>query len=127
LDGLKGWIELAPVPGSCYVARHLVTDVLSDSMTKEDLDLVVLLTSELVANAIVHTRGAIRLAVRQLRGCVRVEVSDDDGSHLPTVRRVPQESESGRGMALVNALAEDWSVTARDWGKTVSFRFPAAR
>lgn len=48
--------------------------------------------------------------------CVRVGVVDF--SRVPPVRREPDpERESGRGVALVEQLAEDWGTDPLPWGK----------
>ena len=83
-------------------------------------DVVVLLTSELVTNAVLHTGTPIDLTVKRPRGKVRVEVADrsDEPPHLRHPRR---DDESGRGLALVDALALQWGTTPTRSGKLVWF------
>ncbi|MGW5201579.1 ATP-binding protein [Streptomyces spiralis] len=85
-----------------------------------------LVTAELCANAVRHGRVPGRdFQVRltsEASGELRLEVSDTRGERRPTV--VPPAdpvAESGRGLLLVTALADDWGVTDRRGGpgKTV--------
>ena len=113
---------LAALPASAGAARRFVRDAL---MTRRVGDQVVetveLLTSELVTNAIIHARSAPQLLVSLAAGVVRIEVCDDDAR--PPTRRAPDvESASGRGIAIVAALATDWGVDQfPDDGKKVWF------
>ncbi|MDT3723831.1 ATP-binding protein [Streptomyces sp. DSM 41972] len=88
-----------------------------------------LITAELCANAVQHGRVPgrdfhIRLTNEADGGRLRVEVSDTRAERRPAVTAPPSpdpESESGRGLLLVAALADDWGVTDRRSGpgKTV--------
>ncbi|WP_406309443.1 ATP-binding protein [Streptomyces sp. NBC_00623] len=88
-----------------------------------------LITAELCANAVRHGRVAgrdfhVRLTGEADGGRLRLEVSDTRAERRPAVTdpTVPDaESESGRGLLLVSALADDWGVTDRRSGpgKTV--------
>ncbi|MGH4032131.1 ATP-binding protein [Actinomycetota bacterium Odt1-20B] len=80
-----------------------------------------LLTSELVTNALVHTdRDAVITATVGPRG-LRVEVRDFVGRR-PRMR-VPdaEEGTHGRGLVLVQSLADAWGVRAHGVGKVVWF------
>jgi anti-sigma regulatory factor (Ser/Thr protein kinase) len=89
-----------------------------------------LLASELVANAAEHGSGQpITLALRQQptpggQPAIVCEVSDTSLA-LPQPRPVQPESERGRGLAIVAALATDSGVTARPDGKTAWFTLTA--
>ncbi|MFD4629181.1 ATP-binding protein [Streptomyces sp. NPDC058284] len=80
-----------------------------------------LLTSELVTNALVHTdHDAFVTATVGPRG-LRVEVRDMVGSHPEP--RVPDADSgtNGRGLVLVQSLADAWGVRAHGVGKVVWF------
>lgn len=84
-----------------------------------------LLTSELVTNALVHTdRDAVVTATVGPRA-LRVEVRDFV-AHRPRVR-IPEAGESthGRGLVLVQSLADAWGVRAHGVGKSVWFELDA--
>ncbi|MDW4907106.1 ATP-binding protein [Streptomyces sp. ADMS] len=83
------------------------------------VDVVELLVSELVTNAVLHAASRFRLTLSAAHGVLRCEVTD-------TGRRTPQvlnagATESGRGMFLVDALARRWGCHQEGPGKTVWF------
>jgi anti-sigma regulatory factor (Ser/Thr protein kinase) len=107
------------------VARHLTTSFLDandNDTVAADAGLVV---SELVSNAVMHATGPIRLAVSvegMLRGetVLRVEVFDgDDRVERVVLRHVDAGTLGGRGLRIVNTLAESWGTLRHDDGKTV--------
>jgi anti-sigma regulatory factor (Ser/Thr protein kinase) len=84
-------------------------------------DIAELLTSELVTNALVHTdRDAVLTATVSPRG-LRWE-GRDLGGRRPRLR-VPSADDGthGRGLVLVQALADAWGVRAHGVGKAVWF------
>jgi anti-sigma regulatory factor (Ser/Thr protein kinase) len=90
------------------------------------LDDIVLLTSELVTNAITHsksrhTAGVVQVVITDAEGGVRVEVSDQ-GSELsaPAVRSEVFASD-GHGLFLVQSLADQWGYVRDDNCTTVWF------
>ena len=86
-----------------------------------DPEVAVLLTSELVTNAIRHVAGqAVTLAVTCSRGRLRVDVHDTSPS-LPAVADVPADAETGRGLLLVATLADEWGFYRSTAGKAVYF------
>lgn len=115
--------ELPVSRESAVIARWFVGDVLQAWAVDEDpREIAVLLTDELVANAVRHAHRTIRLTVRVTDDAVRVEVFDD--SHRePRLERSDQWSTSGRGLQLVDALSRAWGVVGADGdlGKTVWF------
>ena len=113
---------LPPTPESATVARWLVNDLLRGSADDDPRDTAALLTTELVSNAIRHTRDELTLTVRVEGGRLRVGVSDS--SHRrPQLVQVGERDTSGRGLHMVEALADRWGVEPdeRGLGKTVWF------
>ncbi|GAA2421799.1 hypothetical protein GCM10010405_00040 [Streptomyces macrosporus] len=89
-----------------------------------------LCVSELATNAVRHGappgRGfRVRLEVPE-RGVLRVEVHDS-GAGRPWVRRPAPDEEGGRGLLLVDALADVWGVRERGPGKAVWCEFGLKR
>ncbi|CAL9453476.1 ATP-binding protein [Streptomyces sp. Tu 3180] len=84
---------------------------------------VQLCASELVTNVIRHLGEGVPVTVRA--GCgdggrTRLEVTDPDPRALPLLRvAVGADEESGRGLALLDALAVRWGVAQGPGGKTV--------
>jgi anti-sigma regulatory factor (Ser/Thr protein kinase) len=88
------------------------------------LDIVVLLTSELVTNAVLHGLGPVQLMLIEDGNLVTVEVSDGEAGPLPMAPRRPADVDShGRGLLVVDHLADRWGCRARRTapGKTVWF------
>lgn len=86
-----------------------------------------LLTSELVTNALVHTDDGAVLTATVGPRALRVEVRDFVG-RLPRPRTPdPEESTNGRGLVLVQSLADDWGVRPCEGeaGKSVWFELDA--
>lgn len=78
-------------------------------IARETLDVAVLLASELVTNAVVHGAGPISLEISSRPGAVRIEVGDAS-PEVPAVATATDQDTSGRGLALVQALAVAWGV-----------------
>lgn len=98
-------------------ARRYVRDVLRSWQCANDLvHDVLLVTSELVSNAVRHGGRSCVLHVEKSLEQLRVEVSDGS-SVLPQQRE--DADEGGRGLAIIEAVAGSWGVTERDTGKTV--------
>ena len=106
-------------------ARHFVGRALSDWNGCDGRYVAVLLASEMATNATLHARTDFEVRVRVLPDSLRVEVRDWN-TRFPTVSEVDAGATTGRGLALVNALAEDWGVEHRDGGKAVWFELAAS-
>ncbi|MFF2651545.1 ATP-binding protein [Streptomyces sp. NPDC058045] len=99
-----------------------------DGETSEAAALVV---AELAANAVCHGRVAGRdfaLCLTLGEGTLRIEVEDARGECVPVPRTDPAaDSETGRGLLLVEALSTAWGTGSRNGpGKTVWAELPAA-
>ncbi|HEY6793768.1 MAG TPA: ATP-binding protein [Kineosporiaceae bacterium] len=108
---------------SVAMARDWVYACCVDGGVESDLsESVRLLTSEIVTNAVIHTSSR-RLAVRVKVAPEAVEVAVDDADpRPPRPRRAAPADVNGRGLALVDALADAWGSQGSDGGKTVWFR-----
>lgn len=80
-----------------------------------------LCASELATNAVLHAQSPVLLAVALRPDAVRVEVEDESPGALSAGELVDDGAESGRGLALVDALTECWGVEQHLAGKTVWF------
>ncbi|WP_229816179.1 ATP-binding protein [Streptomyces lucensis] len=121
-----GWARSLPVSSGVKVARdwtraHLAT--LGWARTAPDLvDSVVLAVSELVTNAHVHARSTAQLILTWDQECLHVTVHDAS-SRLPEQRQAGDDALGGRGMVLVDALADDWKAHRCPRGKDVTACF----
>ncbi|WP_425840463.1 ATP-binding protein [Streptomyces fractus] len=109
---------MPPGSGAARWARRLTRGFLAGRVGEDTTD-AELVVSELVANATEAQSGSCRMSLCLQSGELTVAVHDD----APGVPRLMPESwtaESGRGIALVQALARRWSVRADPrGGKTV--------
>ena len=83
-DDIVASVRLHAESASVAVARRFVEQVLAEIARPAAIDVVVLLTSELVTNAVVHAGTPIDVVVRDLHGRVQVEVVDA-GQQVPVV------------------------------------------
>jgi anti-sigma regulatory factor (Ser/Thr protein kinase) len=115
-------IDLPSGPTSPRTARHALTGVLGELVNQDCTDVIELLVSELVTNAVVHAQGAVELKVWADPDLVRVEVTDGSRSS-PQIRDYGPEATTGRGVRLLDNLATRWGVELGSAGKTVWFEF----
>jgi anti-sigma regulatory factor (Ser/Thr protein kinase) len=140
--------EYPPQASSVTEARHwarrtfrrweLAGDAIADA---------VLLTSELVTNAVLHARSPLKVSLAVADGVLEVGVSDAEPRTPRTPRRRTPEAdgghsrgegkasswllageetrEGGRGLMLVDELADEWGVASMVGGKQVWFRLMA--
>lgn len=125
---LEACVDLACDPEMVAVARRFVARQLRLWEVADDhLDEAVLLTSELLSNAVLHARTDARLTITSREdGTLRVEVADEN-PRLPISVAPPDEAQSGRGLWLVETIATAWGVERTELGKTVWFELGAFR
>jgi anti-sigma regulatory factor (Ser/Thr protein kinase) len=121
-----------PEPKAAAAARRFVRDTLQAWVMTGAADVhglvddAVLLTSELVTNAVVHAGTPVRVTCRLADGAVEVVVSDAHPGRLvpeaPEREAVPSERTGGRGLLLPAALASAWGVVYGRASKAVWFR-----
>jgi anti-sigma regulatory factor (Ser/Thr protein kinase) len=93
-------------------------------------DTAVLLTSELVTNAVRHSRsraagGTIAVVILRVPGGVRVEITDDGSERSAPVVKGDTFASDGHGLFLVESMAEQWGWLRGVTGTTVWFRLRA--
>ena len=114
-------LVLAPDPRAVSDARRFVRACGQEAgLSEEALDVVVLLTSEAVTNAFIHGRSEARLTVTARDVGVRIEVGDDTRRPLQPLQP-PPDALGGRGLAILDTLAERWGVEDDANGKIVWF------
>ena len=121
---LPGGVHLPHEPLSAGVARAHVREVLSGWADQDRVQDVLLLTTELVSNAIIHGWADVRLRARLVSpDRIRVEVYDTSPSQ-PRLRAA--WAGGGRGLAIVDETADGWGVVPEPTGgKTVWFELLA--
>jgi len=114
-------ISLSAGPTAPARARRHVRAVICAWGVPVDETIAVLLTSELVTNAIRHEAGeSVLLAISSVGGQFRVDVHDTS-CFLPVPVHGPADTESGRGLMLVASLATKWGFYPTLAGKAVYF------
>ncbi|MFC9266500.1 SpoIIE family protein phosphatase [Streptomyces zhihengii] len=111
-------------PERISAARRQVRELLHDWADPEQVDSAVLMVSEMATNVLVHTDGTA-LLVAEVHHTdparrLRVEVSDTS-DELPHRRRPGEMASSGRGLVLMEMLADAWGVDPRGTGKSIWF------
>lgn len=116
---------LPPHGASVAITRRFITSALADAgVSDEDVvDDVVLAACELVTNAVLHARSVIQVSLELRDDAVRVTVEDQNRT-LPLLRDYGAAATTGRGLALVSALAADVGARHTANGKAVWFTVP---
>jgi anti-sigma regulatory factor (Ser/Thr protein kinase) len=132
-DELVATAAYQPEPAAAAAARRFVRDTLESWVATGSgddgnglVDDAVLLTSELVTNAVVHAGTPVHVTCKLAAGGVEVAVRDSQPASLvpepPENEHIPAERTSGRGLLLPAALASAWGVTYGQTAKAVWFR-----
>ncbi|MCL6734702.1 SpoIIE family protein phosphatase [Streptomyces neyagawaensis] len=105
-------------------ARQQVRELLHDWTCPDQVDSAVLLVSEMLTNVLVHTDADALLVVEMTgdggKRRLRIEVTDASDD-LPHKRRPGELASSGRGLVLMDVLADAWGVDPRGDGKSIWF------
>jgi anti-sigma regulatory factor (Ser/Thr protein kinase) len=121
-----GWARSFPVAGGVRAGRQWAREHLAcldwTAEAAETVDAVLLTVSELVTNAHVHAHSTAEVVMSWDGRCLHLSVSDAGGG-LPTARAQDLAATGGRGLALVDALADEWETHPRAAGKSVSACF----
>jgi anti-sigma regulatory factor (Ser/Thr protein kinase) len=114
-------ISLAAGPAAAAEARSQVRAAIYAWNVPVDPHVAVLLTSELVTNAIRHEAGeTVMLVIFCAGGQLRVDVHDTSW-FVPVPVDAPADAEAGRGLMLVASLSTDWGFYRTPTGKAVYF------
>ncbi|WP_084219525.1 ATP-binding protein [Spirillospora albida] len=117
-------VLLPHAPSSVSVARkRLSSELVASGVYDSVVDDATVIVSELISNALRHARplpsGQVRVCWARRGDLLELEVSDGGASTEP--RRGPSTLSSlgGRGLGIVEALAEGWGVRHEDGATTV--------
>jgi anti-sigma regulatory factor (Ser/Thr protein kinase) len=125
-----GSLTIPGRPEQVAPARAFVAQTLSSHQIGADVDAATLLTSEIVTNAVQHTRsgvddGTVTIVVIRVPHGVLIEVIDDGSAGAPVVKGDLYAAD-GHGLFLVQHLATQWGYFRDPAGTTVWFYLPAA-
>ncbi len=110
-------LDLPAVPSSASRARQLAREEVA-TYPGDVIDTVALLVTELVANAVLHARTDLCFSIDITPPLIRISVTDQS-NRVPALRHYDASDVTGRGLALVDALATNWGVDATEDGKSV--------
>jgi hypothetical protein len=114
-------VRLARKPSAAAEARSQIRAALRAWKVPVDHDIAILLTSDLVTNAIIQGDGeTVTLAIRCSRVQLRIDVYDKT-RYLPIGAAEPPDADSGRGLVLVAALSTEWGSFRTPAGKATYF------
>jgi anti-sigma regulatory factor (Ser/Thr protein kinase) len=121
--------RIAGGPAAASRARELLTDTLGESLHGDSLHDVLLLTTELVTNAVRHADvdegRTLELTVAAEARRVRVAVTDPGGTTSPQVQDLDVSAPGGMGLFLVDQIASRWGTERGSGGATqVWFELP---
>ena len=117
-------IRLDSDPRSVAEARKQISVALAVWNVPVDPETAALLVSELVTNAVTHDgagAGGIMIAIRVARRRLRVDVHDTSSALPEPELDAPPDAEAGRGLLLVDTLADEWGFYRTPGGKAVYF------
>ncbi|MEU1625436.1 SpoIIE family protein phosphatase [Streptomyces sp. NPDC020096] len=123
-DGLRvrplraGW-AVWRLPDAVMHARRFTARTLRAWNVTQETDAVLLVVSELVTNALVHTQGEVRLDLTLAGERLRVAVSDSSPRAPVKPTSVDWEVTGGRGLLLVEAMSGAWGAVPLSGGKQV--------
>ncbi len=125
-----GSLTIPGRPEQVATARAFVARTLTSHQVGADCDAATLLTSEIVTNAIQHTKsgvdgGTVTVVVIGVPHGVLVEIIDGGSAGTPIVKGDLYAAE-GHGLFLVQHLAAQWGYLRDPAGTTVWFHLPAA-
>ena len=114
-------IHLQPVPTAPGEARRFVRST-ATSLSADRLHDVLVLTSELVTNAVLHARTPFEVGITLTDDAILICVGDGTGTK-PVMPTASDGQENGRGIMLIRSIADDWGVepTESRQGKAVWF------
>jgi anti-sigma regulatory factor (Ser/Thr protein kinase) len=121
MSSLSASVDLPPVAASVPVARHLVVHLLRAWQAPHDAEDAALLVTELVANVVDHVgaEAHLTLELTLAEGWLRISVAD--GSSVRPVIRALEDGTRGRGLHLMQAIADRWGSEECRGGKRVWF------
>jgi len=128
-SAVLGSLTIQGHPSQVRLARAFVARTLDDNHAKVDSDAATLLTSEIVTNAIQHTKsglagGTVTIVVMGVPHGVLIEVIDAGSPDVPIVKGDLYAAD-GHGLFMVQQLAGQWGYLRDPGGTTVWFHLPA--
>ncbi len=126
MSSLNATIDLPPTSVSISAARHLVRGILRAWNVPHDREDAALLVTELVSNVVDHVGGEANLTLELQLSDRWLRIGVIDGSAIrPDVRELSTDRPRGRGMRMVQGIADRWGADEHLDGKRVWFELAA--
>src|SRR3954470_17833807 len=107
-------MELPPDPSSVGQARDFVRTRLRDLGGSDDsVHAAALLASEVATNVVLHARTDMTVRVARSSTGVRIELADLN-TRLPVIGDAPLDATTGRGLAILQLMADNWGVDSTE-------------
>ncbi|WP_406193518.1 ATP-binding protein [Kitasatospora sp. NBC_01560] len=123
-----GWARTFPISGGVRAGRQWAREHLEalgwTSRAPDTADDVLLTVSELITNAHVHAHSNAQVVLLWDRRCLHVSVHDAS-TEVPLPRPQSDVRTGGRGLAIVDSLADSWRSHPQAGGKTITACFHA--
>lgn len=116
--------EFQPEPVSAPAARKFVLEAGWSHDSEENMRLATVV-SEVVTNAILHARTTFCVSVTVDETAIRVDVQDGSAD-VPVLKLYDPSAATGRGLQIIDAMADRWGVSMQPSGKTVWFEMERA-
>jgi anti-sigma regulatory factor (Ser/Thr protein kinase) len=114
--------RIAGGPAAAARAREMLSEALADSITGEAMHDVLLLTTELITNAVRHADvdegRTLELTVHNEPRRLRVAVTDPGGATTPQVQSLDVSVPGGMGLFLVEQISSRWGAERAAGGAT---------
>jgi anti-sigma regulatory factor (Ser/Thr protein kinase) len=110
------------VPESTRAARRFVLQAAGE-VPPALRDAIAVMVAELAMNAVQHARTQFEVTVERAGATMRVEVTDSGEDHPAARPMPPPQSLRGRGLPIVDSLADAWGVTPSPHGPGKSIWF----
>lgn len=109
------------------IARRRITDLLRRLQRLDLIETAILLASEVVTNVVLHAGTVVEVEISFDADELTIAVSDSNPGPVAGAEPPERLQESGRGLTLIDALAQRWGTTHGNRGKTVWFTLSAQR
>ncbi len=108
------------------VRHRLAAELARWGVSHDDCDVAILLTSEVVTNAIRYGLPPVEVHAEFIEGQLRIRVADSGAERVSPAADVHWDDGGGRGLLLVESLAHAWGVHEHLNGKHVWFELRCA-
>ncbi len=117
--------SFSPDPGSTRSARHFVLHAVGNAPPGLR-DAIAVMVGELAMNAVQHARTGFEVTVELADGALLVVVTDSGGNYPAAGPMPPPRSSRGRGLPIMDSLADEWGITPSPHGPGKSIWFKIA-